>query len=402
MSNYQKILCAVEVSVDYKAREEAQFKPVRMKFYSGDTLSAHGFLVPTDVLKAYAPTVRGKPILAYYNAYADGGNGDLAGHEDNSLAKEHPIGFIPQDAEITYDSDDRGALFAYVDGYIWSVYYPQVINIFARAGGTKGLSSEMLIYKTEAGENGIQIVKEFSIAGITVLGKTDAFGFPIEPAVEGCTAEMLFNAARAKFEKEVATMGGDENNSAVDNAVVETSTRLEVSTTTDTYDDDGRYVGSTHEAHTVGARKVEYIPEDEEAQATENQALVERCAALEADLAAANERIEALVAENAVLTEYKNAHEQAAITAQVDAVLNSVSSVLTSDQIADWRVKGLACNAENLPGWTNSVKALAFDATASKGGSQPDMLRCAIPVDIEKKPVTTGDLFVDLRNKYNI
>ena len=176
--------------------EASQFQKVHFRIYSADRVNAHGYTCSLKVLKKYAKTICGKPILAYYNKYANAGSGDCTGHEDSSFAREYPIGFFPEDTKITYEKDDNGTIFLCADGYIWEVYYSHITDLFARNGGKKGVSSEVLIINSEViEETNVEEILQYSFAGLTILGDTDAYGNNICPAVEGCQGVLVTNSA---------------------------------------------------------------------------------------------------------------------------------------------------------------------------------------------------------------
>lgn len=250
------------------------------------------------VLKKYAKTICGKPILAYYNRFANAGHGDLAGHEDSDWAREYPIGFFPEDTKITYEKDENGTVYLCADGYIWNVYYSHITELFEKNGGKKGVSSEMLILDSEViEETNIEEILQYSFTGVTVLGDTDAYGTPIVPAVEGCQGILVTNSvmneayqkAKKEFEKilNAVKQGSVETDSffieknekeelmekdkktnsgspdVVENAEQVVTTKVKVSTDTCTYDDRGCYLGSSSETHKKETTKVVEVPDDQ-------------------------------------------------------------------------------------------------------------------------------------------
>ena len=56
--------------------EDSQFSKIRLKFYSSEVVNAHNFIVSDSVLMRDADTIKGKPILVYYNEYGNKGNGE--------------------------------------------------------------------------------------------------------------------------------------------------------------------------------------------------------------------------------------------------------------------------------------------------------------------------------------
>lgn len=284
--------------------EASQFQKVHFRIYSADRVNAHGYTCSLKVLKKYAKTICGKPILAYYNKYAKAGNGDCAGHEDSSFAREYPIGFFPENTDITYEKDDNGTIFLCADGYIWEVYYHHITELFNQNGGKKGVSSEMLILDSEViEETNVENILQYSFAGLTVLGDTDAMGQNIVPAVEGCQGVLVTNSsmnsqyqkAKEEFEKILYHSSNQESVSAgsffntknqkeeamgkeqaknsspsevVENAEQVITTETKVSQDTHTYGDHGEYLGSTHESHKFEKTEIVDVTEDTTITAT--------------------------------------------------------------------------------------------------------------------------------------
>lgn len=276
--------------------EDSQFQKIHFRIYS-TALNAHGYIMSLNVLKKYANTIQGKPILTYYMPHADNGNGDFAGHEDSSWAQETAVGFFPNDCKITYEKDPDGTVFMCADGYIWTVYYDYVVDVFKNNDGSKGVSSELYIIDSKADEEtNIEEILQYSFTGLTLLGEQDAMGVPIHPAVEGCRGELVkFSTAnyekdKIEFEKklynsvkeessdegsiliqknkEEAMAENIEANAAssevVENAEQYITTEVKVSTDVENFDDDGCYVGSTYEEHKQVTRETVTTPENEE------------------------------------------------------------------------------------------------------------------------------------------
>lgn len=294
--------------------EDSQFTKIHFRIYSADRINAHGYVCPLKVLRKYAKTIAGKPILTYYNKYADGGKGDFAGHEDSAFAKEYAVGFFPQDISVSYEKDDNGTIFLCADGFLWNVYAKNELNVFENAGGIKGVSCEMLIIESELIEDtGIEEIQQYSFAGLTLLGNTDAIGSPIRPAVEGCMGEIVrnsviydenFEKAKNEFEKILYNSTKTESDNSdsflisknekeenmakeksekptspevIDNATQIVSTEVKVSTDTVNINDKGEYVGEEHESHKKEIVEVHEVP-DNPNDPTPNSTIVENAA----------------------------------------------------------------------------------------------------------------------------
>lgn len=462
--------------------EECQFQKVHFRIYSADKVNDHNYTCSLKILKKYAKTIAGKPILVWYNKHANGGKGDFAGHEDSIYAKEYPVGFFPQNPKITYEKDDDGTIFLCADGYIWTLYYSEIIKVFESYGGIKGVSSEMLIIDSEMIEDtDIENILQYSFAGLTLIGEHDALGTPIKPAVDGCQGVLVTNAstnaeyekAKIEFEKtlynsvkqeSVATdsfliqknkeeimdkeiITNSTSPDVIENATQEVTTRIDVSTGTHSYDDNGKFVGSTYEEHSLTTREVKEVPEeviienssgeediidnsevidnaeivvnsveDEKignvSQEVENvckvdnstivdfeefEALKLKCSALENELETQKAEYEVIMQKCSVLEEYKKNKENEIMKNTIEFALNSVSHILNSSQIDEWRKESKNFSAENVDEFTNKLKAFAFDIQEKQGVIQVDSIRNSIPKEVEVEPV---DFWERMEKKY--
>lgn len=475
--------------------EKFQFTKVHFRLYSADKVNDHNYTCSLKVLKKYAKTIAGKPILVWYNKYANGGKGDFTGHEDSAWAKEYPVGFFPQEPKITYEKDDDGTIFLCADGYIWTLYYSEIVKVFENYGGIKGVSSEMLVIDSEMIEDtDIENILQYSFAGLTLIGEHDALGTPIKPAVDGCQGVLVTNAstnteyekAKAEFEKilynsvnqESVETGSFFNNKnkeelmdteiiknssspdVIENATQEITNKVEVSTDTYSYDDRGRFVGATHEEHSVKTTEIKEVPEEEvktteavvenaseevidekvdntevientevvdnseviensveeekvnNAQEVENicktenssvvsmeefEALKVKCSVLEGELEAKKADYDALLQKCSALEAYKNNKENENMRNAIEVTLNSVSHILNSAQIDEWRKESEKCSAENVDEFTNKLKAFAFDIQEKNGVLQTESIRNSIPKEVE---IEATDFWGQMEKKY--
>lgn len=284
--------------------EDCQFQKIHFRIYS-TAVNAHGYIMSLKVLKKYANTIQGKPILTYYMPYADGGDGDFGGHENSSFAQETAVGFFPNDCKITYEKDPDGTVFMCADGYIWTAYYDYVVEVFKNNNGIKGVSSEVLIIDSEVDkETNIENILQYSFTGLTLLGSHDAMGTPIKPAVDGCHGKLVtfsttnYEKAKSEFEKRLYNSVKDESSNddsifmpknkeeamaetieknaapseVVENAEKIVTTEVEISTDTVTFDDDCNYVGETHEEHRISTTDVVDVPDEEVDQTIDTNA----------------------------------------------------------------------------------------------------------------------------------
>lgn len=265
--------------------EKAQFQKIHFRIYSNQ-LNEHGYLCSLRVLKKYAHTIQGKPILAYYKPYGNHGNGDFGGHEHGNFAQEIAVGFFPNDCTITYEKGEDGTVYLCSDGYIWTEYYQHIVDVFKDFDGVKGVSSEIYMIETEIDEEtGIENILQYSFTGLTLLGEYDAMETPIHSAVPGCQGKLVefsslkkkYNKAKIDFEKilycsknknkesdssdsffneniKEAEMKKEKVENTAPSEVVENAekvvtTKVKTEINTVKYDDNYRYVGEENEEH---------------------------------------------------------------------------------------------------------------------------------------------------------
>lgn len=130
----------------------------RMGFLS--TLpNAHKLNISEDVLRASAPSVLGKWLVADMSWRFDAGT-----HTD----KEKIVGMVPKDQDVEFVEEEDGSLKAYVDVVISKIYARDFCKIFDEDDKERKVSVEM---KAETAEDDENEVVRFDIAAVTVLGK---------------------------------------------------------------------------------------------------------------------------------------------------------------------------------------------------------------------------------------
>lgn len=463
---------------------DMQFAKLRIKAYS-TALTAHGYFSTRKQLKKAAKSICNKPLLVYVNPFTD----DFEAHEDDGLfRKEIPCGFVPNEelANIEISKDEDGTYFLICDAYIWTMYFQNVKEIFERDNGIKSVSVELLAIETEDKDDNTIELKEFSFTGITLLGEK------IKPAVTGANAVLVKNStsttdeyekAKVEFEKilynsvkqesvetgsffntnnkeesmETEVVKNSTTPDVIENATQETDTYVSVSTDTYTYDDDGKFVSSTHEHHSVSTTTVEEVPEEEiktevvvenatdnvkteeventesvenaktiensadesvevqnsEQEVVENaykvensapitmeefEALKTKCSALKSELESKQADYEALMQKFSVLEDYKKNKENENMKNAIEVALNSVSHILNAAQIAEWRTESEKCSVETLDVFTNKLKAFAFDVQEQNGIIQTETIRNSIPREVENEPT---DFWERIEKTYN-
>lgn len=195
----------MEDSTSYKKKIlQDLFRKVRIRAFASGS-NAHTLPVDINVLKRGADTIYNQPILWRYNPYLD----DAMGHETDEV----PCGFVPESDNnpIRYE-EDNNKTYLVIDALLWAKYCGKLIEIFERDGGTKDVSIEMNCEILEH-PDGDEII-DYVASGITILGEW------VNPAVEGCRAEMLqFSKDKDEFlnlynfAKDAITINNSKENS---------------------------------------------------------------------------------------------------------------------------------------------------------------------------------------------
>lgn len=120
--------------------------------------NSHGLAFSDEVLREYAPTVLGKWLVAEYDKMGQ----DVTTHTED----EWIMGYFPLGQEIEFIENDEGYLCAYANVIVSKIYSAELCDLFDE-DTVKPVSVEMQ-YADSDGDN---IVQEFNIVGVTVLGK---------------------------------------------------------------------------------------------------------------------------------------------------------------------------------------------------------------------------------------
>ena len=112
--------------------------------------------------------------------------------------------------------------------------------------------------------------------------------------------------------------------------------------------------------------------------ATEHEDMCGKMAKMAEDAEKAKKDNESYMNENMSLKEFKANIEKAQFAAEVEKVLNDVSDTMPQDEINKARDESKNFTLENINGWANSVKAIAF--TFSKGKKpKEEYMKIALP-----------------------
>lgn len=214
----------------------------------------------------------------------------------------------------------------------------------------------------------------------------------------------------------------------IENATQEVTNKVTVSTEVYSYDDNGDFVGTSYEQHVKETTEIKEVPENEVVEPNTNvinedntinssvtevenvcktkdstvdveefEALKSRCSTLEQELATKNAEYDTLMQKCLSLEEYKNNKEKENMKNEIEVALNSVSHILNSAQIDEWRKESEKCSVDNVDEFTNKLKAFAFDIQEKNGVLSVDPIRNSIPIESEKEPT---DFWERMEKKY--
>lgn len=150
--------------------------------------NTHGLNISEDVLRKCADTIKGKWLVCKVNPYT----GDGEGHSP----LENIVGYIVPNQDIRFEYDKNGYLLAICDFVISKIYAEDVYNMFRYNDNYRSVSVEMLTTGTEMenGEVDNNLVSNFCIVGLTVLGKK------VNPSSPGANAKLVkFEEKANKF-----------------------------------------------------------------------------------------------------------------------------------------------------------------------------------------------------------
>ena len=159
------------------------FLELEIKAISTANPNRNGSHFTLESLAKAIPTFYNKPILGSFSVSRD----DFRGHEgdlewDDELEQlyydytddtaETPLGMIRGDDKIEIYHDDKDGLdWLKFTCAIWVKYnYKQVKKLLKSKDGHKKISVEVEVNDYEFDENGIEVIKDFTFDGVTILG----------------------------------------------------------------------------------------------------------------------------------------------------------------------------------------------------------------------------------------
>lgn len=149
-------LSAETNEVKFGEYQEAEYMIAKFGFLSTRP-NSHKIAISADVLKASAPSILGKWVVA------DPQYGEKMTH----TATEGIVGMFPKDQEVEFSEDDDGYLRAYANAVISKRYAKDFCDMFNECDDTRPVSIEATFEMSEDDEN---TAVSFDIKSVCVLG----------------------------------------------------------------------------------------------------------------------------------------------------------------------------------------------------------------------------------------
>lgn len=169
--------------------DDVDFAYGRVGFLSTGFNGQHCW-IEENTLRRDAHTVLGKFITAKYNIWND----DVMSHEKDSVI----VGYVPKDAEITFEETDDGRIMAYTECLISKIYATNVYEMFLHNDNYRAVSVEFSCALASDAIDGEGEIIGFQIHSITILGKK------ITPAIKDANLQIKkfsVNEAEDVFER---------------------------------------------------------------------------------------------------------------------------------------------------------------------------------------------------------
>lgn len=149
---------------------------IACKFYAiAEGLNRNNSSFTEQSLYDAIPTTYNKPILAHWD------NDDFTEHISdldfdkttgelfyNYLNGERPIGIINESSDVQVE-DYLGNKWLTFTGLIWVEYHKQAVDLLKKRRSNK-VSVEISVNKSYIDDNGVEIIEEFELLGVTLLG----------------------------------------------------------------------------------------------------------------------------------------------------------------------------------------------------------------------------------------
>lgn len=169
---------SVDALANYYQDDNPEFALMKLNFLSSGE-NAHGYIISEEVLRRDAHTILGKFIVGEFSNSTN----DFGGHTPT----ETILGYIPKDAEITFEDSDNG-VFACVTGVISKLYAQNAYEVF-KTYNNRSVSVEMTIGFENEEE---KIISSINLVGCTILGLS------VNPSCKLASCEIVkFSADKA-------------------------------------------------------------------------------------------------------------------------------------------------------------------------------------------------------------
>ena len=158
-------------------RNDSQFAKLEIDMFASGN-NKHDLYVSEATLKKTASSILLKPITWVYDKLYD----DVGSHSPLQV----PSGFVPSDSEIKFRKLSDSRIMLTVTALIWKRYSGQLLSLFERDGGSKGVSVEMEVFDIDEPRDGvIGEIRDYCYTAVTILG--DLF----QPAIPMAKATVL-------------------------------------------------------------------------------------------------------------------------------------------------------------------------------------------------------------------
>jgi len=174
-------------------RNDSQFAKLEIDMFASGS-NKHRLPVSEETLKKTSYSILSKPVTWVYDKLYN----DIGGHSPLQV----PGGFIPADSEIKFNKMEDGRTMMTVVGLIWKRYSGQLLQLFERDGGSKGVSVEMELFDfDEPTDDKDGEIRDFCYTAITCLGDLLTPAIPMAKATVLSFAEKYNEDYKMEFEK---------------------------------------------------------------------------------------------------------------------------------------------------------------------------------------------------------
>ena len=174
-------------------RNDSQFAKLEIDMFASGK-NRHNLFVSDETLKKTSKSILSKPVTWVYDGMYD----DIGGHDKLQV----PGGFVPADSEIKYKKMEDGRTMMTVVALIWKRYSGQLLSLFERDGGSKGVSVEMDVFDIDEPTDGkMGEIRDFCYTAITCLGDLLTPAIPMAKATVLSFAQKYEDDYRLEFEK---------------------------------------------------------------------------------------------------------------------------------------------------------------------------------------------------------